>query len=411
MSRNKVVFTETDKEIFSKVGYELILSGIVDYKIWFQSLKENIMARINQMDIFEPDIDQFICDIWNSEYCNENNVSMDMCAWAACMYSNINREYVTQNKIDRLFRAMKAYRNGGFYKQLTNFVAHFKEMGPYNSMLVKIQMPEAKYVLTEKEWKRRYNRVLTVNARPLIILRLYGPIDFVYEISDTQKEDDSIDTQKDKLLEEIANPNPVYGKISYEKYSNLLDALDNYGIIVENKFASSGYYANIRAHKRPYSIILSNGKGGVKINTNSFYLISVNAKSSKEQVFASICHELGHLFCYHLMPPVDKDWWTFRYLTTEQQEFEAEIVSYIICERYGIENQSWKYLSKWFDNDTDIPNISTERIFKASEEIFKMIEGKSIKNSFMYKSNKEFQSAAKYLGLVKEEKKKNANTQ
>ena len=98
-------------------------------------------------------------------------------------------------------------------------------------------------------------------------------------------------------------------------------------------------------------------------------------------------------------------------MTTEQQEFEAEIVSYIICERYGIENQSWKYLSKWFDNDTDIPNISTERIFKASEEIFKMIEGKSIKNSFMYKSNKEFQSAAKSLGLVKEEKKKNANTQ
>ena len=80
MSRNKVVFTETDKEIFSKVGYELILSGIVDYKIWFQSLKENIMARINQMDIFEPDIDRFINDIWNSEYCNENNVSMNMCA-------------------------------------------------------------------------------------------------------------------------------------------------------------------------------------------------------------------------------------------------------------------------------------------------------------------------------------------
>ena len=153
------------------------------------------------MDILEPDIDQFINDIWKSGYCNENNVSMNMCAWAACMYSNINREYVTQNKIDRLFRAMKAYRNGGFYKQLTNFVAHFKEMGPYNSMLVKIQMPAAKYVLTEKEWKRRYNRVLTVNARPLVILRLYGPIDFVYEISDTQKEDDSTDTQKDKLLE------------------------------------------------------------------------------------------------------------------------------------------------------------------------------------------------------------------
>ena len=182
MSRNKVVFTETDKEIVSKVGYELILSGIVDYKIWFQSLKENIMARINQMDIFEPDIDRFINDIWKSEYSNENNVSMNMFTWAASMYLNINREYVTQNKIDRLFRAMKAYRNGGFYKQLTNFVAHFKQMGPYNSMLVKIQMPEAKYVLTEKEWKRRYNRVLTVNARPLVILRLYGPIDFVYEI-------------------------------------------------------------------------------------------------------------------------------------------------------------------------------------------------------------------------------------
>ena len=67
MSRNKVVFTEAEKEDFSRVGYELILSGIVDYEIWFQSLKENIMARINQMDIFEPDIDRFINDIWKSE--------------------------------------------------------------------------------------------------------------------------------------------------------------------------------------------------------------------------------------------------------------------------------------------------------------------------------------------------------
>lgn len=410
MSDMEAVFTNASKEIFSKIGYELILSGIVDYGMWSRALKDNIIARFNIADNFESDVDRFVNEIWMSEYRNEKNESKLMAIWAEIVLLNVNRNYVTQNKIDRLFRAMKAYRNGGFYKQLTNFVAHFKEMGPYNSMLVKVQMPEAKYVLTEKEWLRRYNRVLSVNARPLVILRLYGPIDFVYEISDTQKKDDSSDTEKDKLLEEIANPNPVYGKISNEKYFNLLDSLDNYGIIVENKFASSGYYANIRTHKRPYTIMLSNGKDRVKIKTNSYYLISVNAKSSKEQTFASICHELGHLFCYHLMPPVGTDWWTFRYLTSEQQEFEAEIVSYIICERYGIENQSWKYLSKWFDEDTEIPDISTERIFKATEEIFKMIEGKSIASSFMYKSNKQFQKAAKSLGLVREEKKKSSNT-
>lgn len=406
----EVVFTDTAKEMFSKTGYELILSGIVDYAMWSKALKDNIMVRFNIADIFESDVERFVDDIWISEYRNEKNESKLMLVWAEIVSSNINRNYVTQNKIDRLFRSMTSYRNSGFYKQLTNFVAHFKEMGPYNSMLVKIQMPEAKYVLTEKEWNRRYNRALSVNARPLVILRLYGPIDFVYEISDTHKIDGSSESEDDKLLEEVANPNPVYGKLPTGKYDNLSDALANYGILIENKFAGTGYYANIRAHKRSYTITLSNSKSKKTINTNSYYLISVNAKSSKEQAFASICHELGHLFCYHLMPPVGTDWWTFRYLTSEQQEFEAEIVSYIICERYGIENQSWKYLSKWFDNDTEIPDISTERIFKATEEIFKMIEGKSIASSFMYKSNKQFQKAAKSLGLVREEKKKSSST-
>ena len=58
----------------------------------------------------------------------------------------------------------------------------------------------------------------------------------------------------------------------------------------------------------------------------------------------------------------------------ETREFEAEIVSFIICERYGIGNRSWEYLSRVLDSQTTIPqDISVERVFKAANEVERML--------------------------------------
>jgi hypothetical protein len=47
-------------------------------------------------------------------------------------------------------------------------------------------------------------------------------------------------------------------------------------------------------------------------------------------------------------------------------EFEAESVSYLVCERAGIINPSAEYLSSYIKSKADIPQISLECVMKAA---------------------------------------------
>ena len=99
-------------------------------------------------------------------------------------------------------------------------------------------------------------------------------------------------------------------------------------------------------------------------------LISTNL--SKEGKYATLTHELGHLYCGHLGSPNEK-WWPDRQrLTRRSEEFEAESVSHMICGRLGIVDKADAYLSGYFDENGKVPPISIDCIFKAAHLIERM---------------------------------------
>ena len=61
----------------------------------------------------------------------------------------------------------------------------------------------------------------------------------------------------------------------------------------------------------------------VSAKINSRFIISINKNLSRIVQFHTICHELGHLFCYHQFYTESKR----RKLTIKEREFEAEIVA------------------------------------------------------------------------------------
>ena len=61
--------------------------------------------------------------------------------------------------------------------------------------------------------------------------------------------------------------------------------------------------------------------------------------------YATLVHELGHLYCGHLGTPHDRWWPDRRGLTQQVEEFEAESVAYLVCHRVGILPTSDQYLS------------------------------------------------------------------
>ena len=106
------------------------------------------------------------------------------------------------------------------------------------------------------------------------------------------------------------------------------------------------------------------------------YDLLINEKLSREAQYASLVHELGHLYCGHLGTP-NKKWWTDRSKTShEVSEFEAETVSYFVCRRLEIDSPSDEYLADYLEKNQEVPNISLECVMKAAGLIEQMGKGR-----------------------------------
>jgi hypothetical protein len=84
-------------------------------------------------------------------------------------------------ELDRLFNDIGTYRKSKELKELFEFIKKFSHIAPYNALLIHIQKPGSIYVATTVEWKRKFNRTVNADARPLVILRPFGPVSFVFE--------------------------------------------------------------------------------------------------------------------------------------------------------------------------------------------------------------------------------------
>ena len=96
------------------------------------------------------------------------------------------------------------------------------------------------------------------------------------------------------------------------------------------------------------------------------YDLVINAGLDREARYATIVHELAHLYCGHLGTPNDKWWPDRRGLSRNIEEFEAESVTYMICRRSGLDNPSEQYLAGYVGAHEQVPSISLERVMKAA---------------------------------------------
>lgn len=286
------------------------------------------------------------------------------------------------NKIDNLFDATNRYRKSKEFKELLEFCRRFHYLSAYNAMLVQIQRPGARYVNTASWWFKNHNLRIKPIANPMIILVPFGPVAYVFDVSDL--EGDNIA----KLPKSIINPFKTNGTISNNKLNSLISNLKYFGV----KFKYANYGNQLEAkiqylkHSTKSEHIISNQKNSFNITLPEYYLISVNQNSNNEEVFASIIHELAHFFCEHLKAPNDK-WWQVRSLDINVEEFEAETVAWIICERNGIKNPSDIYLSGYLDNNNTIPEINLECVLKTVNKIEALLKPINIKDGLLAKKD------------------------
>ena len=136
----------------------------------------------------------------------------------------------TKSKLDLLFSEVKAYRKSERFRELLSFCAQFKTLAPYNAMLVHLQRPHARFVLTPSEW-RKYNRKVRAHARPLVILVPFGPVDFVFEIQDTYTPRQApYEYTQTEIIDEVEKPFRVSGRVDSSMLNRLTYFMQYHGI-------------------------------------------------------------------------------------------------------------------------------------------------------------------------------------
>lgn len=268
-------------------------------------------------------------------------------------------------ELDKLFEEIGTYRKSKEFDDLIQFIKKFPHIAPYNAMLIHVQKPGSEYVASAAEWRRSFGRSITPGARPLVTLRPFGPVAFVFDLSDTYG--------KVPFPEKLLNPFKVEGKISQSFFDQFTANLISDGILyteADHGTSSAGFIQTGNSN-REMKIYTSTKELWVSI----LYDLVVNRNHPTETKFATVLHELGHMYCGHLGSPNLKWWDDRRNLDIFQREFEAESVCWLVCERMGINNPSAEYLSGYLNNNIEIPNISIDAVLKSVAIVESMMNG------------------------------------
>ena len=265
-----------------------------------------------------------------------------------------------RSALNELYLQSAKYRNSAAYYSLLRFIARFPRYSPYNCMLLHIQNPEVTYVATPSQWLKRFKREVKPNARPLLILAPRCPVLFVYDLADTEG---------DALPERWQNPFEAKGELDPKLWDKTITNCRRDGIFVNPTAQFSFLHAGTAYRLRSANRLLKERPG------EPFdFLIEVSRNQDLPAQYATLAHELGHIYSGHLGTREGDEWENRSRLAHEQVEVEAESISYLVCSRRGIATKSEQYLAKFVDSSHQMPAISLETILKVAYHVERMAE-------------------------------------
>ncbi|MBF0258636.1 MAG: hypothetical protein HQK62_07330 [Desulfamplus sp.] len=287
----------------------------------------------------------------------------------------------TKHALDDLFKATFAYRKSIEYLKLAEFISKFRFYSPYNAFLIYTQRPGATYVAPAYRWAKQYGRKVKPNANPIVILKPKGPVMFVFDVSDTESLKNA-----PALPESVTDPFRIKQGTVEKEFDRTIENCKRDGIKILYQKVGSQAAGSIQTVNVENSAGKLQFKTGEQKDTTPIYemilvkyeicLKEDSENKMKTENYATLVHELAHLYCGHLGTP-NKKWWPDRRgLSHTAREFEAESVSYLVCKRMGIKTTAEEYLSGYVDKDPVLPkSMSLECIMKASGLIEQMAGG------------------------------------
>ena len=255
--------------------------------------------------------------------------------------------------IDQLFLSALDEKGDMAFDEFIEFASRFSNLSVYNAMLVRLQRPGAAAVGSRREW-RKIGRYVLPDAIPIVILQPFGPVRFIFEYSDT---DGKPMPAQDK------NPLFAKGQVNEQAYKRTCKAAENYSVEVVETDQYGNNLAGTAAGINFYPTVVIQDK-------KRAFRVKLNAKHNLPSRYATLAHELGHIYCGHLGRDLKGRWPDRRkaFQSFKAMELEAEAVAWLVCQRNGITTRSKEYLKDLID-DADLKSVSMYSVYEAANRV------------------------------------------
>lgn len=308
--------------------------------------KVGLKARWDLLAVLEQLAgDKSLVGSWRS-YCSSVRASEDL---AEALRGAGAPEKEITSTIDSLLQQSRAYRGSAEFHNMVSFMGLFRDYAPFNNMLVRLQNPTCSFYATEPDWRKRFERHLKEDARPMLILAPMHPVMLVYDLDQTDGK---------PLPKEVTE----FAKFEGEWKSDWLTRM------VEN----AKVHDKIRVDFKTLSstnagfATIAVGEGGWKMR------IAIHDGLDEPSRFGVLCHELAHIYLGHLGSDKDHWWPSRRELSHHTVEIEAEATAFIVSSRFGLKGASARYVSRHLGNDPIPANVSLDLVAKTAGRLEKM---------------------------------------
>lgn len=250
--------------------------------------------------------------------------------------------------LDALLYESAMYRRSADYQRLLDFTARLRNFAPFNGMLLQLQKPGLLHAASAYDWASRFGRYPKKHARPLIIMWPFSPVAFVYDVADTEGAD----------IPEDVTAFLTRGPEVTSLFMNFITRLGRSHIVCDWVDVGDGAAG---------SICITGEVPGKKPGRS--YLLAINKNHSSATQFATMAHELAHLFLGHLGADARLGIPARRALDHRGEEIEAESVAYLVCRRNQITPKSQTYLANFVSQDMTTDDIDLYQVLRAAGQV------------------------------------------
>ena len=288
--------------------------------------------------------------------------------------------------VDELLASVEEFARPARFLKLLATIAHFRDYSPHNALLIALQRPDARYVLTPRRWKA-LGRFVKRGACPIIALRPFAPVMYLYDVADTKVESGRADGFDAAWAAQPARDPEA--DVPPETLRQLLDNLPLWGISHGTFPTGPSLSVELRVGGDGDEA-LALPVGGGTVTCRPAYVLHTRAGAPDTVVFTALVQALARIFCRHLRCGYERGWENSRRVNAEVEQFEGEAVAGLVCRRLQAASPSYSFWADFAFERREIPPASLDAVCDAVTEIERMLEPCTIQQGYLYRNTPSF---------------------